>query len=149
MSHGEEASARARAVAVDALALGLAVEPRAGEATLVPRPLESPDRAPAGWLVWLVSSGRVLGVVQLDAELVFRRYASFGERAPPADEWLEPETAAARVLPRLAPGEEVEELFLSYDSNPDRIAWRVRTQGGEGPGRTFVVAGTDVSERPS
>jgi hypothetical protein len=91
----------------------------------------------------------VLGVVQLDAGLVFRRYASFGERAPPAAEWLEPETAAARVLPRLAPGEGVEEVFLSYDSNPDRIAWRVRTQGGEGSRRTFVVAGTDVSERPS
>lgn len=149
MSHDEELAAQARAVAVDALARGLAVEPRTGEATLVPRPLESPDRAPAGWLVWLVAGGRVLGVVQLDAELVFRRYASFGERAPPAEEWLEPETAAARVLPRLAPGEEVEELFLSYDSNPDRIAWRVRTRGDEDRRRTFVVAGTDVSERPS
>jgi hypothetical protein len=149
VSHDEEAAARARAVAVDALARSLAVEPRASEATLVPRPLESPGRTPAGWLVWLIAGGRVLGAVQLAVDLTFRRYASFGERAPPAEEWLEPATAAARVRRLLAPGEEIEEVFQSYDSNPDRFAWRVRVRGYEGRPRLFVVAGTDVSERPA
>ena len=148
MSHGEEEAARARDVAARALRHGLADEPRAGEATLLALPIESPERDPAGWLVWLVADERLLGFVQLDADLVYRRYASFGERAPQAGEWLDPEAIAARVRPRLARGEEIEEQFLSYDVNPDRVAWIVRARG-EGGRRTFFVAGTEVSERPS
>ena len=144
-----EGAARARAAALDALARGLAVEPRAAEAALTPQVLESPDRRPAGWVVWLVAGGKALGFVQLDDRLVFRRYASFGERPPPAGEWLEPDAAIARARERLVPGEEIEESFLSFDAHPDRIAWLVAASGAEGRRRTFLVAGTAVSERPT
>jgi hypothetical protein len=144
---GDEAS-RARDVAARLIESGLVDEPLAAEAELHAVPIESPDRTRVGWLVGLVVGDRLIGFVQLDEELRFRRYASFA-RETPANDWLDPETVLARAGAHSRPGEQLATPFLGYDANPDRVAWVVKATGSEGKERTLLVAGTEVIERPS
>jgi hypothetical protein len=146
VSHGGDDASRAREAAARLIESGLVDEPFAADAELHPIPIESPDRTRVGWLVGLVVGDRLVGFVQLDEQLRFRRYASFA-RETPAKDWLDPETVLERARAHAKPGEQLATPFLSYDSSPDRIAWLVKATGRDGTERTLLVAGTEVFER--
>jgi hypothetical protein len=137
----------ARAAAAGLIESGRVEDPLAARAELRPVPVESPERTTVGWLVGLVVDDRLLGFVQLDDELRFRRYASFRPEArPAAKDWLDAATVLERARSRAQPGEELAAPFLGYDSSPDRVAWVVGATSPDGRERTLMVAGTEVFE---
>ena len=151
MTASDEEAVRARDAARRVLESGAADEPVAEHAELRPVVVETPERTPAGWLVGVVVGEKLAGFVQLDADLGFRRYASFAraaglEGSPRADDWLDRETVLARARGKLRPGETVADLHLGYHTSLDRVGWLVHTGGPGGEARTLLVAGEDVSE---
>ena len=104
--------------------------------------------APAGgldsWCVPLTESDRLVGFLQLGPDLVMRRHASFLRRpgslegAPPAASWLEPERIRARARELVGEDVRLGEPVLTYDANPDRIAWAVPVESSP---RAVFVAG--------
>lgn len=144
---GETAGAAdAREAARTALTTGAAGIPGADRARLEPIPIVGPDAEPAGWFVGLVDGERLIGFIQLDAYLAFRRAGSFGGAGQAAADWLDPrrvlELAARAMKPAERPGRPV----LSYDTHPDRIGWIVPLETSDGRTRRLMVAGTSVFE---
>jgi hypothetical protein len=137
---------RARAAAARVRASGLIQTP-AGD-LLEPVPIHTPDGGEiAGWFVGLGVGPLLAGFLQLAADLAFRRYASF-QRHPPAlegcprrDDWLDPLRILERARSRAADDERLADPFLTYDENPDRLAWAVRATDPAGREGTIYVAG--------
>lgn len=145
MSHPGAAEARelvARLIGTDIIP-----EPRAGEAELHAVQVTAPDGDPAGWFVALVIQGRLIGFVQLDEALRFRRYASFAGAEPAAGDWLESSVVLSRARDEAGTNLDLGEPFLSFDVSPDRIAWVVPATGPDGSPRRLFVAGDEVFER--
>jgi hypothetical protein len=139
-------AADARLRAADAIAGGLAAEPRAAEADLRAVPIVGADGSAAGWFVGVVVGERLAGFVQLDAGLGFRRYASFAGREPAAADWLEPGRVREIAGAALRPGEVADEPVLGFDRSPVRVGWIVPVRTVEGGRRRLMVAGGPAFE---
>ncbi len=143
----EEPGAEARRLVANLIDAGFISESRAQYADLRAVPVTSPDEKPAGWFVALVINERLIGFAQLDEALRFRRYSSFAGHEPPAEDWLESSVVLARAREQAGADLELGQPFLSYDANPDRIAWVVPATGSGGTKRHLFVAGGEVFER--
>jgi hypothetical protein len=137
----------ARGLVANLIDTGFIPEARAKEADLHPLPISTPDGVPAGWFVALVIGEQLLGFAQFDEALRFRRYSSFAGREPAAKDWLESSVVLSLARERSGADLEFGVPFLSFDMNPDRIAWVVPATGPDGSGRRVFVAGDQVFER--
>ena len=137
----------ARRLVANLIDTGFIAEARAKEAELHAIQVNAPDGEAAGWFVGLVSGERLLGFAQLDEALRFRRYASFAGAEPAAKDWLESSAVLSRARERSRADLELGQPFLSFDMNPDRIAWVVPATEPDGTGRRVFVAGEAVFER--
>jgi hypothetical protein len=154
MGSREASSDEARQAAERALASGQADDPIAvAEGRLLdPVRIRSPDGGAAGWIVPIGREDTLLGFVQVDESGRFRRYASLrrgtgaNEPAPKAADWLDTATIIRRAATLVEPGETPGAPELSYDRNPDRLAWVVRATRTDGRYRTIYVTGTAVWE---
>ena len=114
---------------------------------LEPVPVIGPAGQPAGWVVGIEIEDRLLGLIQLDEQDRFRRYASFLKRpgsietGPRVGDWFDRSAVLERVSTWLGEGAELEEPILTFDRHPDRLVWMVRvTSGNEKlPERVFVA----------
>ncbi len=143
----DDGATNAREVVASLVESGFITEPRAGDAELRVVRITSPDGAPAGWFVALVVADRLIGFVQLDEALRFRRYSSFAGKKPAAPDWLEAGVVLSRARKRAAQTDTLGEPRLSYDRSPDRLAWVVPATGSDGIGRRIFVVGREVFER--
>jgi hypothetical protein len=149
LGSSDAALARARA-AVAAGEAGDSWVRTVGE-LLDPIPIVSPTGASAGWFVPMAVGEQLVGFVQLDPELRYRRYAGFQRQTgqtqgcPRVREWTDREVIEARALSAVG-GRVLAAPVLSYDRHPDRVAWRVEMQGADGRRRVAYVAGTFVAE---
>lgn len=148
-----EELARARAAAARVLASGLLQTPAAdGSGTVSePVPVHSPDGEEiVGWMVGIAAGDRLAGFLQLAADGTFRRYASFQrfppslEGCPAAADWLDPSRILERARSKAKASERLEDPFLTYDQNPDRLAWAVPATDRQGTRSTILVAGEFV-----
>lgn len=119
---------------------------------VAPVQVRTPAGGEAGWLAGVESSGRLLGLIQLQPDGRFRRYVSFRARhgseqsCPRTEEWLDPSTVLNRARQVAAEGECLGPPVLTYDRSPDRIVWEVPASSPEGE-RTIQVIGDSVSVR--
>ena len=113
-----------------------------------------PEREPHSWLVALTIAERLVAVFQFLLDGTVMRYSSYQRRpddlthCPLAREWLDADVASAHVRAKARPDEEVDDVWLTFDRNPDRVVWAVRLRGSGGD-RTLFVAGTSIYEPPS
>lgn len=113
--------------------------------------VRAPSGDQAGWVVPVELGGALLGFVQLEVDGTFRRYASFhGTTAtalgcPPAADWLDHGVIEKRARRVVGADVRLEAPVLTYDRNPDRLAWALRATPAEG-GRSIIVfvAGTEA-----
>ena len=129
-----------QAVLRDAQALGKAKLAR-------PLPVYTPQGKIQSWFVAVTVEDRIAGFFQLSPTLILLRYASFQRRpgstagCPPSDTWLSPKQIMAQAAKLLQPGETMEPPLLTYDKNPDRLAWAVNVRAPDGATRVIFVAG--------
>jgi hypothetical protein len=134
LSNGEAKDA-AREVAVR-LHRGLSGE--IGE----PLPIHSPGGECAGWFVPSTSEGRLVGFHQLRPDLVPMRWSEFPSHVD-LSVWTDPARVLEAAMMELGPGETSGQPVLSYDGNPDRVAWAVPVISPE-QGVAIFVAGSAV-----
>ncbi len=115
---------------------------------LEPLRVVSPAGDPAGWMVPVGYDDALLGFVQLRADGRFHRYSSFlrGNDSvhvcPRLGDWLDTATILERARAAVGDAVELQAPVLSYDTNPDRLAWVLRaTTPGNAP-QVVYVAGT-------
>ena len=144
---GEQPGTEARGVVAELIDTGFIAEPGVLDAVLRAMPIVAPDGTPAGWFVALVIDERLVGFAQLDEALRFQRYSSFAGHEPAARDWLEASVVLARAREQAGPDLDLGQPFLSYDANPDRIAWVVPATESDGTKRQLFVAGDEVFER--
>lgn len=117
---------------------------------LEPVQILSPEGEPAGWLVPVGLRETLLGFVQLATDMSFHRYSAFGNGRigdgdhPTAREWLDAEAITERARELLGEDFELRKPFLSYDRNPDRLAWLVRASDRAGQEVIVFVAGSSA-----
>ena len=142
-------AADAKRLAVNLLAAGAfggALERASGE-VLEPLAVRAPDGGPAGWLVGVAIDEALAGFFVLTPQLELRRYSTFLshpgalDQCPRQADWFDSGRIKARAGGLALPGETLDEPFLSYDGNPERIAWAVRARDAGGTVRTLFVAG--------
>jgi hypothetical protein len=113
-----------------------------------------PHREPHSWLVGLTEGDRLVALFQFMLDGTVMRYSTFQRRpgdlthSPPVRDWLDGEAASARAVVRARDGETIEDAWLTFDRNPDRIVWAVSLRGSNGEMRTLYVAGHSVYEPP-
>ena len=119
-----------------------------GKAKLArPLPVYTPQGKIQSWFVAVTVEDRIAGFFQLSPSLILLRYASFQRRpgstagCPPSDTWLNPQQIMAQAAKLLQPGETMEPPHLTYDQNPDRLAWAVNVRAPDGSTRVIFVAG--------
>jgi hypothetical protein len=109
----------------------------------------------AGWWVGVGAGDRMLGFFQLAPDLTFRRFSSFQRRpssldgCPPAADWLDPSRILEKARSQAAAGDRLAEPYLTYDRNPDRLAWAVRAVDDQDREKVFLVAGDAVWIAPA
>jgi hypothetical protein len=109
----------------------------------------------AGWFIGVGSGDRLLGFFQLAPDLTFHRFSSFQRRpgslegCPPVADWLDPARIQEKARARAEAGDHLAEPFLSYDRNPDRLAWVVRAVDDQGREKALFVAGDTVYAAPA
>ena len=135
-------------IARDLIASGSIDEPDASAARLEPMRIRAPDGSTAGWFVGLVAADRLLGFVQLDEQLRYRRYSSFRGHEPAATDWLDADTVRERAQAFSSAEDELDDPYFGFDVSPDRLAWVVPAKRPDGSRRRLLVAGETVFERP-
>ena len=83
-------AADARDAARTAVAAGRTGILGAEDARYEPLPIVTPNGELAGWFIGLVDRDRLLGYVQLDADLRYHRASWFGGIGQAAADWLDP-----------------------------------------------------------
>jgi hypothetical protein len=127
---------------------------RRSAAIAAPLLVAGPRREPHSWLVGLTQGDRLVGLFQFLLDGTVMRYSTFQRRpgdlthSPPARDWLDGEAASARAAARARDGETIEDVWLTFDRNPDRIVWAVSLRGSNGEMRTLYVAGDSTYEPP-
>src|SRR5262249_23428323 len=127
---------------------------RDAAAIAVPRLVVGPRGEPHSWLVGLTVGDRLAAGVPalLDGfpmwDSSFPGQPGDVTRCPPAADWLDPATVRKRAATAQR-GRVIEEPFLTFDRNPDRVVWAVRVQDSNGQQRMVFVAGDAVYEPPT
>src|SRR5262245_32398787 len=138
--------------AADMLSSGAADDPLARDRGRVLDAIEirAPGGDVAGWFVPVELEASLLGFVQLAADGVFRRYASFHGRSdtttgcPAVADWADPKVVTNRARRLAVPGSQLSTPVLSYDKYPDRLAWMIQELSPYGGSSTIFVAGTEA-----
>jgi len=156
MTSGAVGPDRARAAAAAAIASGPAAIAAAREGRLLdPVAIRDPAGDTAGWVVGLASGETLIGLIQIEADGRYRRFASFQRRAgtldgcPPVADWFDPPTIRERAEALAGAGERLGTLVLTYDGNPDRLAWAVETTSPAGERSRILVAGAYAYRSPT
>ena len=117
-----------------------------------PIPVLGADRRHHSWFVPVTIADRLVAFFQLLPDSTLMRFSSFARQTgrfdgcPPAAQWTDPASIAARAESVRSPGETAGEPFLSFDRTPDRIAWAVPLAAPTGATRIVYVAGESVYE---
>ena len=114
-------------------------------------PVMRPDGAQHSWFVPLTVGDRLAAFLQILIDGTLMRFSSFQRRpgdlgsCPLAADWVD-----ARHIRRHAqaqrPGSQAGEPVLTFDGNPDRLAWSVPLKNAKGETREVFVAGDTVYE---
>lgn len=119
-----------------------------GEGKLArPIPVYSPQGKVHSWFVAVTVEDKIVGFFQLSSALALLRYASFQRHpgsiagCPSSETWLNPDQIMARANTLAQPGDTMEHPYLTYDQNPDRLAWAVNVRAPSGATRVILVAG--------
>lgn len=102
------------------------------------------------WFVGVVVNDKLAGFMRFNNDLMLLGYSSFQrqknsiDECPNAKSWLDPDTVLKRAKSAALPGAHLEQPFLSYDQNSDRIAWAVRTTDEQDEDKLIYVAGEFV-----
>lgn len=124
--------------------------PTATETVADPIGIHAPNGDIEGWFIGVVVDNRLLGFIRLETDLSVHGYSSFQRRpdsldgCPDATSWLDPEKVLERARSLSSAGDTLEPPVLSYDQNPDRLAWAVTTKRQSGKSDTIYVAGEYV-----
>lgn len=147
----ETTRAAIKQIAEAAIASGDAGSVRAtGGRLLEPVPVHSPAGEPAGWFVPVARGGALLGFIQMDVAGRFHRSATFAPGAKVrTSDWLDAATIRKRARTQVEPEEDLSEPVLSYDGNPDRLAWLLVATRPDGRTRRVFVAGTSAWTDPA
>ncbi len=79
--------------------------------------------------------------------LILHRYSSFQRQpgstasCPPPGAWLNPEWITSRASVLLQTRETMDPPYLTYDQNPDRLAWAINVHMPDGTTQVIFVAG--------
>jgi len=141
-----DAAQRIREAARRLVASGAVGDDRARRPGAVGTPV--PVRTPSGelnsWFVPVAADGdRLAAFLQLLPDGTLMRFSSFAA-PPPAADWLDAKTIIRRARAGQRPGETPGPPFLTYDRNPDRLAWGVIFTDASGSERLVFVAGDAV-----
>lgn len=98
----------------------------------------SPTGALEDWVVPVLQGTQVIGFYQLTSELRIKR---FSELADPNAFTINLHDVLLAAQRALDPSERPGIPFLSYDGNPDRLAWAVPVDGPSGPATIFIAGG--------
>jgi hypothetical protein len=122
---------------------------RRGGTVGTPVPVRAPSGALHSWFVpVVVDDERLAAFLQLLPDETLMRFSSF-TAPPPAADWLDAKTILRRARTGQRPGETPGPPFLTYDRNPDRLAWGVIFTGADGAERLVLVAGDAVYSPPA
>jgi hypothetical protein len=140
-----DAAQRIREAARRLIASGAVGDDRARRPGAVGTPL--PVRTASGelhsWFVPVATGERLAAFLQLLPDGTLMRFSSFAT-PPPAADWLDAKTVLRRARTGQRPGETPGRPFLTYDRNPDRLAWGVIFTDASGAERLVFVAGETV-----
>ncbi|MGL4340671.1 MAG: hypothetical protein ACRCSP_09680 [Rhodoglobus sp.] len=143
MTHpdAEEIAASARHLLGDPDTVGPFIASHASLETLLP--ITAPDNHAVSWFAPAVIDDRIVGFFVISMDGVLQRWSSFQRHrdtavtdCPLAADWLD-ETVILGRARALVNTTRSAQLMLSYDTVPDRIAWRVAFDD-----HTIFVAGT-------
>jgi hypothetical protein len=140
----ETTRAAIKRVAEEAIASGMAGDVRGtGGSLLEPVPVRSPSGEAAGWFVPVARGDALVGFIQVDVAGRFHRSATFAPGAKVGtSDWLDVATIEKRARTQVEPDEVLSDPVLSYDGNPDRLAWLLTATRPDGRRRRVFVAGT-------
>jgi hypothetical protein len=141
--------ALARKAANRALAEGKAQLPAVAAEFIDGLAVHDSSAATVGWFVPLVTeSSRLVGFVQLNGDLTFRRSSMFPS-APVVEAtlWVDPDQVLATARTVMLDDDEVGTPEFSFHRSVDRVAWRVPVNRG-GRAMTIYVAGTTAWVEP-
>lgn len=146
-----DAAQRIREAARRLVASGAVGDDRARRPRAVGTPV--PVRTQSGdlnsWFVPVAADGgRLAAFLQLLPDGTLMRFSSFAV-PPPAADWLDAKTVLRRARAAQRPGETPGRPFLTYDRNPDRLAWGVIFTDATGAERLVFVAGDAVYSPPA
>jgi len=114
-------------------------------------PVVAPGGAQHSWFVPFTTAGKLAAFAQLKPDGELLRFSTFQRRpgdlagCPEAADWLDTDRIRARALTLARGSERAGDPLLSFDRNPDRLAWSVPLTGGAGT-RHVWVAGAAVYE---
>jgi len=117
-----------------------------------PIPVLTADRRHHSWFVPVTVGDRLVAFFQLLPDATLMRFSTFARQpgrfdgCPPAVQWIDPASVAARAESARRADETAGEPFLSFDRTPDRIAWAVPFTDSTGVTRVVYVAGESVYE---
>lgn len=120
--------ARVRAAA-ERLLRELAEPLPAGAGLGEPIPVRDARAELDSWFVPVTAGDELHGFLQLEPDLRLHRLSTFPSERPPAASWLDPGTIAARARAAVGESDRLEQPFLSFHGNRDRLAWRVPLAG--------------------
>lgn len=112
-----------------------------------PIPVYSPQGEIQSWFVAVTVEESIVGFFQILPNVTLHRYSSFQKQSgstagcPTSDVWLSSQQIMARASNLLQPGETLESLYLTYDNNPDRLAWATQVHLPDGATQVIYVAG--------
>lgn len=95
----------------------------------------------------LLLKGRILGYFIHDLTGAIQSHSKFGHieqngaTGYQANNWLDPDHIKEVARSKLPPHAVINQVFLSFDKVPDRLAWRVESSVGHGTQIVVFVAG--------
>ena len=113
-----------------------------------PIPVVHPDGTQRSWFVPLVAGSKLAGFAELLPSLAPIRVSSFerrgriDEHAPNVSDWIDIDRIRARAASIAREGEELSSPVLTYDNEPNRLAWKIVATSPLGRSRVLFVAGT-------
>lgn len=115
-------------------------------------PVTSPKEELESWIVPVTVGDRLAGFIRFLPDLTMTGFSTFQchegslEGCPESKTWLDEAFIQKRFAEQVRPGETAGRPFLTYDRYPDRLAWAVKLNAIEGPGRKLYLAGRALWE---
>lgn len=113
-----------------------------------PIPVVHPDGTQRSWFVPLVAGAKLAGFAELLPSLTplrmssFHRHGRVDDRAPNVIDWIDTDRIQARAASLARAGEQLSTPVLTYDTEPNRLAWKIVATSPSGESRVLFVAGT-------